>query len=41
VYGECIVLDADINVLLVDARDFDLQADIVLVFVNVDGRGEA
>src|SRR6266446_4934707 len=39
--GEGIVLNADIDIFLVDARDFDLQANVVLVFVNVDGGGEA
>src|SRR5712692_4652057 len=40
VHGERVVLDADINVLLVDARDFDLQCDVVLVFVDVHRRGK-
>src|SRR6202451_4332468 len=31
-HGEGIALDADINVLLVDARNFKLQSDVVLIF---------
>src|SRR5579883_1131966 len=41
VYGQDIVFDADIDVLLVDPRNFDFQGDVVLVFVDVDGRGKA
>ena len=33
--GEGGVLDADINVFFVDARDFKLQSNVVLVFVDV------
>src|SRR6267378_976819 len=40
VHGQGVVLDADINVLLVDARHFDFQGDIVLVLVDVHGRGK-
>jgi len=39
--GEGGVLDADINVLFVNAGDFKLQSNVVLVFVNVHGRCEA
>jgi len=39
--GEGIALDADINVFFVDAGDFKLQRDVVLVFVDVHGRCEA
>src|SRR2546423_238349 len=38
---ERVVLDADINVFLVQARDFKLQGKVVLVFVDVDRRREA
>src|SRR4030095_4830879 len=38
VYGEGVVLNANINVSLVDARDFNLQGDVVLVFVDVHWR---
>src|SRR5208337_2339067 len=41
VHGEGVVLDAYIDVFLVDARDFDLQGNGVLVFVNIDCRREA
>jgi hypothetical protein len=41
VHGEGVVLDADINVFFVDARDFNLQGDVVLVFVDVHRRCEA
>jgi len=32
--GERVALDADINVFFVDAGDFKLQRDVVLVFVD-------
>ena len=38
VYGEQIVLDPDIDVLLVNSRNFNLQRDIVLVLVHVHRR---
>src|SRR5579859_3810147 len=37
VHGQRAVLHADIDVFLVDARDFDLQRDLVFVFVDVNG----
>ena len=40
-HGESVVFDAHIDVFLVDARYFDLERDVMLVLVNVDGRGEA
>lgn len=40
-HGEGGVLDADIDVFLVDAWDFELQSYVVLVFVDVHGRCEA
>src|SRR5579864_147002 len=33
--GEGIVLDADVDVFFVDARDFKLQSNVVLIFVDV------
>src|SRR5207302_1909871 len=36
--GERVVLDADINVFLVDTWDFKLQSNAVLVFVDVHRR---
>src|SRR5713226_1826888 len=39
--GEGIVVDVDMNVLFVDARDFKLQSNVVLVFVGVHRRYEA
>src|SRR5712692_10534617 len=39
--GEGVALDADINVFFVDARDFKLQSNVVLVFVDVHRRCEA
>ena len=41
VHGEDVVLDADIDVLLVNPRNFDLQRNVVLVFVHVYGWSEA
>ena len=38
---EGVVLDADINVFFVDAWDFNLQCNVVLVFVDVHRRSEA
>src|SRR5579864_4678678 len=38
--GEGVVLDADINVFFVDARDFHLHSNSVLVFVDVHRRCE-
>src|ERR1700751_2748010 len=38
--GEGVALDADINILFVDARDFKLQSNVVLAFVDVHGRCE-
>jgi hypothetical protein len=35
------VLDTDINVFFVDARNFKLQSNVLLVFVDVHGRCEA
>src|ERR1035437_116132 len=40
VHGQCVVLDADVDILLVDSRHFDLQGDVVLVLVDVDGRSK-
>src|SRR5208337_342755 len=40
VHGQSVVLDADVDVLLVDSRHFDLQGDVVLVLVDVDGRSK-
>src|SRR5580658_6990913 len=37
VHSQSVVLDADIDILLVNARDFDLQRNVVLVFVDIDG----
>jgi hypothetical protein len=39
--GKGIAVDADINVLFVDSRDFKLQNDVVLVFVDVHRRCKA
>ena len=36
--GKRVVLDAYINVIFVDARNFDLQGDVVLVFVYIHRR---
>ena len=36
--GEGRVLDADINVFFIDARDLKLQSNIVLVFVDIHRR---
>src|SRR5258708_31096 len=41
VNGEGIVLQANVDVFLADPRTFDLQSNVVLVFVNVNGGGEA
>jgi hypothetical protein len=41
VHGEDVVLDPDIDVLLVNSRDFNLQRDVVLVFVDIHGGSEA
>src|SRR5580692_10580439 len=41
VHGEGVVLEADVDVFLVDARNFNLQRDGVLVFVDVDCGGKA
>src|SRR6202035_1338568 len=38
---EDVVLNADIDIFLIDSRNFDLQSNLVLVFVDVDGRGKA
>src|SRR5437016_1116790 len=38
--GKGVVLDADVNVFLVDARDFNFQGDVVLVLVDIDRRCE-
>ena len=38
--GEGVVLNADVNIFFVDARDFDLQNNVVLVFVDVHRRCE-
>jgi hypothetical protein len=35
-----VVLNADVQVLLLDARDFYLENDILLRFVDVDPGGE-
>src|SRR6266496_912509 len=35
VNGQRVVLDLDVNVLLVNSRNFDLQRDIVLVLIDV------
>src|ERR1700674_3191888 len=40
VHRQSVVLDADIDVLLVDSRHFDFQGDVVLVLVDVHGRGK-
>src|SRR5271167_837990 len=39
--NQCIVLYADINVFFLNARDFNFQSEIVLVFVDVHRRCEA
>src|SRR5512135_1111090 len=39
--SEGVVLGADINVFFVDSRDFHLQSNVVLVFVNVHRRRKA
>src|SRR5207244_12764216 len=39
--GKRVVLDADINVLFVNARNFNFQSDVVLVFVDVHRRCKA
>src|SRR5690242_3488651 len=39
--GQRVVLEPDIDVVLIDARDFELQSDLVLVLVNVNRRNEA
>ena len=39
-HGHRVVLDADINIFLFDARNFDLQRDVVLVLVYVNRRRE-
>src|ERR1035438_5937215 len=36
VNGQRVVLDTDVDVLLVDSRYFDLQRDVVLIFVDVN-----
>src|SRR5207302_9777312 len=41
VHSEGVALDADVDVFLVDSGHFDLERDLVLVFVDVDGGGEA
>src|SRR5580692_3716163 len=38
VHGQGLVFDANIDVLLVNSRDFDLQRDVVLVFVYIHWR---
>ena len=38
--GEGVVLDADINIFFIDAGDFKLQSNGVLVFVDVHRRRE-
>src|SRR6185369_15312930 len=38
--GEQVVLQTDVDFLLIQARDFELQLDRVLVFVDVDGWNE-
>src|ERR1700678_3623732 len=38
VHSQSVVLDANIDVLLVNARDFDFQRDVVFVFVHIHGR---
>src|SRR5439155_3445256 len=39
--GKSVVLDADINVFFVNARNFNFQSDVVLVFVDVHRRCKA
>ena len=34
-HGQDVVLDPHIDILLIDARDFNLQDDIVLVLVDI------
>src|SRR3984957_19055017 len=41
VHGQDVVFDLDIDILLVDSRHFNLQRDLVLILVDVNGRGEA
>ena len=38
--GESVVLNGNINVFFVDARDFNLQNNVVLVFLDVHRRRE-
>src|SRR4029434_361219 len=38
--GEGVTLDANITIFLIDARDFKLQTNVVLVFVDVYRRCE-
>jgi hypothetical protein len=40
-HGYSVALDADIDIFLVDARDFHLQSNVVLVFADVHRRGKA
>src|SRR6266480_2425192 len=40
VHGQRVAFDADIDILLVNARDFHLQSNGVLVFVDVHWRCE-
>ena len=40
-HGQGIAFDADIDIFLVNPRDFHLQSNGVLVFVDVHRRGEA
>jgi hypothetical protein len=39
--GESVVIDADVNVLLLDARNFNFQSNVLLVFLDVHRRCEA
>src|SRR4029077_11503540 len=38
VHGEGVVLDADVEVFLIDPRDFDLQVYGVLIFIDIHCR---
>ena len=40
-HGKGVVVDANINVIFVNAGDFDLQRDVVLILVDIDWRCEA
>src|SRR6185369_3074812 len=39
--GQCVVLHADVDVLIVQAGNFQLQYQVLLVLVHVNGRNKA